>query len=118
MKRVFLVLVVLVVGLLGYNYVTTGEIALMPSSAKSAEERELIRLEQDFDRARAEFKQAGRAASVSGLDTTADAESARRLVMGTEKDLKQLRQRLDSPPVIARADRLAHAIEDFYGDLR
>ena len=39
-------------------------------------------------------------------------------VKNTEKDLKQLRKRLESPAVIAKADRLAQAIQGFYSDLR
>ncbi len=118
MKKVLLVVAVVLGGLLGYNYFATGEITLMPSFARSAEERELGRLEAEFDRARAEFKQAGRTAAVSGLDTTADAETARRSVKSTEKELKQLRDRLESPAIVARADRLAQSIQTFYGELR
>lgn len=118
MKKILMVVAIVLVGLVGYNYFTTGEFSLMPSFASSAEERELGRLEDELDRARTEFKQAGRMAALSGLDTTADAETARRSVKNTEKDLKQLRKRLESPAVIAKADRLAQAIQGFYSDLR
>ena len=55
MKKLIVLIVIGVAGLVGYNYYTTGEISLMPPSSLSKEERELKRLEKDFHKAQNKF---------------------------------------------------------------
>lgn len=61
MGNLAILLVAAVVGLVGYNYFTTGEIRLIPGQAQNAEARELADLEElkkrlasDVDRKKAE----------------------------------------------------------------
>ena len=71
MKKILLLVVVLVGALIAVNYARTGQIALF-SSSMSAEEKELHDLEAELAQVNAQMSQAGRTASVTGMDTTAD----------------------------------------------
>ena len=94
MKKLAVVLVLAMAGLLAYNFATTGELTLKPSFTLSAEEEQLRDLERDFNAAKKSFAQAHRAAAVGGLDTTADVEAAKRAVRGISKDLQALKKKL------------------------
>lgn len=116
MKGVILVLLLVAAALLAYNYVHTGKLTLIPSSLSSAEQQ-LQTLEQRLDSARRQFEAAGRAAGVAGVDTTADAEAARREVERVEADLKALRDRLEEADKL-KADELMDKIQEFKKQLR
>jgi phage-related tail protein len=117
MKKIIGVIVVLVAGLLAYNFVTTGKFSLVPSLTLSEDERALKALEDRFHAATRQYTQAARTAGMSGLDTTADGEAALRSVERIEKDLRALRKRLSSQPAIQRAEHLATAIKEFSAKL-
>ena len=72
MKKVVVLIIIGVAGLVGYNYYTTGEISLKLPSSLSKEVRELKRLEKVFHKAQNKFFQGSRSASVAGLDSPAD----------------------------------------------
>ena len=74
--------------LFAYNYITKGQLTLIPSSTLSAQEKEIDDLEARLKTAMRQFAQAGRAAGLSGVDTTADAEAAR-------LEMKDIQKRLD-----------------------
>ncbi len=116
MRTLIVVVVLALVALVAYNYVTTGKIAIIPRSL-SADQKAVERLEKRFEAARSQFNQAGRAAGISGADTTADAEAARREVERVDAELREMMDRLDGA---ARqdADRLKAEIDDFKKDLR
>lgn len=113
MKKIVVVAAVLVVGLVAFNYLTTGSITLIPAFDTSEEARALKDLEDRLDAAAKRYSQATRTAGLSGLDTTADAEAARRELRRIEKDLKSLRKRLSADSEIRRADELAAAVRLF-----
>jgi len=118
MKKLVLIVVVALAGLVGYNFVRTGELALVPRSA-TPEERQVADLEQRFDDARTQFSQAGRTAALSGIDTTADADAALRDVHDLEKSLAKLKSALEPGSAAARkAERLASAIAEFERQVR
>ncbi len=71
MKKVVLLIVVLAVVWIGFNYVKTGHFTLLPT-AMSAEEEHLKDLEQELAQVNAQMAQAGRMAGMTGTDTTAD----------------------------------------------
>ena len=110
MKNLITIVVVVVVALVAFNYFQTGEFKLMPGSSMSPEEEELNRLKGEFRRAAQAYRQAGRSAGVSGLDTTSDAAAAHQTVEGVERDVKALRKRTDDPEVRAA---LRHMYERF-----
>ena len=113
MKKLAVVLVVAVVGLLGYNYATTGEIKLVPSFSKSAEEQAVLDLQEQFAAAQKQFAQAHRSAGMSGIDTSADAEAAIRSVKRTKRELNELRKTLTEDKAKQIAGDLAAAVQAF-----
>ena len=117
-RNVVIVIMVLVVALVGYNYFTTGQFSLLPSQGLSDGERALKDLEDRLADARTKYSQAARTASVSGIDTTADAEAARLSARQISTDLTALRERLTDETEIREADELAGAVQDFLGTLR
>jgi hypothetical protein len=117
MKNLITIAVVVVIALVAFNYFQTGEFSLLPGGGMSQEEKELNRLKGEFRRAAQAYRQAGRAAGVSGLDTTSDAEAALKTVDGVERDVKQLRKRTDDPEVKAKIDDLLAEIKKYKEDV-
>lgn len=113
MKNILVLIVVVVAALLAYDYVTNGELSLMPSGPSTAEGEELQRLERAFERAEKAFGQALRSAGLAGLDTTGDAEAAMEEVHRAERELKKLMPRLKSEDERRAAERLKMRIRDF-----
>ncbi len=66
MQKIVLIVVVIVLGLLAFNYFTTGELSLTPAGGSSDDGSELNRLRGDFRAAAREYRQAGRSAGLSG----------------------------------------------------
>jgi len=116
MKGLILVVLLVAAALLAYNYVHTGRLTLVPSSL-SKSEQELQRLGERLDSARRQFEAAGRAAGVAGVDTTADAEAARREVERIEADLQDLQKRLEAADRF-KADELMDKIQEFKREMR
>jgi len=116
MKGLILILLIAAAALVTYNYVHTGKLTLIPSSLSKAEQQ-LQRLEERLNSARQQFQAAGRAAGVAGIDTSADAEAARREVERVEADLKALREQLEEADKL-KADELMDKIQEFKKELR
>jgi predicted nucleic acid-binding Zn-ribbon protein len=116
MKGLIAVVAIAIAALLAYNYVHTGRLALIPSSV-SQDEQALQHIEERFETARRRFEAAGRAAGVAGVDTTADAEAARRDIDKAEADLADLRTHLGGA-LQAKAEQLRTEIEAFRNEMR
>lgn len=106
MKKLLLLVLVVAGGIWGYTYFVN------PAPA-SADDSVLADLEHQFDSANQSFMQANRSAGVSGMDSTADIESARVKVRRLETELQELMPRLGSDASRQRADRLAEKIRAF-----
>jgi hypothetical protein len=117
MKKLALVLAVAFVGLVAFNYATTGELTVKPSFSKSEEESAVQEIQRSFDAAQKRFAQAHRAAAVGGIDTTADAEAAGRSVQKVKRELDSLRKTLSEDRAKRQADELANAVRAFLKDL-
>lgn len=117
MKNIVAIAVVVVVGLVAFNYFQTGEFSFLPGGGLSEEERELNRLKGEFRRAAQSYRQAGRAAGVSGLDTTADLQAALQNVDGIERDLEGLRKRASDPEVRSKIDELLAEVRKYKKDV-
>jgi hypothetical protein len=117
-RNVVIVIAVVLVALVGYNYFMTGQFSLLPSQGLSDGERAIKDLEDRLADARTRYSQAARTASVSGIDTTADAEAARLSARQIATDLDALRRRLTDSAEIEEADKLAGAVDEFLGTLR
>jgi hypothetical protein len=117
MRNLITIAVVVVIGLVAFNYFTTGELKILPGSSMTEEEREINRLKGEFRRAAQEYRQAGRQAGISGMDTTAAAEIALITVAGVERDLNLLRKDTSDPKVIDSIDELLREVKKFKNDI-
>jgi SMC interacting uncharacterized protein involved in chromosome segregation len=118
MKNVVIIVIIILVGLLAFNYITTGEIKLIPGAKTlSPEEQQVADLRTRYEDARKQLMQAGRSSAVSGMDSSAEAEGALRAVDRIEKDTSKLRDSLSSVEAKAAADRLLKEIRDFKSSL-
>ena len=118
MKNLITLAVVVVVGLVAFNYFKTGELTIIPGGSMSDEAREVNRLRGEFRQAAQEYRQAGRTAGLSGLDTTSEAEAALNRVDGVERDLKKLRGAVKEPEVRTEIDDLLAEIAKYKNDIR
>jgi len=116
-KNLITIAVVVVVALVAFNYFQTGEFKLLPGSSMSEEEQELNRLKGEFRRAAQTYRQAGRAAGMSGLDTTSDGLAALTTVDGVARDLKKLRTRTKDAEVKSKIDELLAEIKKYKQDV-
>lgn len=117
MQKILLLVIIIVLGLLAFNYFTTGELSLMPAGAKSDDGRELNRLRGEFRAAAREFRQAGRSAGVSGLDTTDAASAALAAVDRVEKAVESLAKTTDDPEIRTEAEKLLTEIRQYKSDI-
>ena len=92
MRKVGMLAAFALAALVGWNWFTTGNLTLIPSSSVSATEERIAGLEHDLDQARVRYRQAGRGAGIVGVDTTADAEAARMQVAEVERGIASIRR--------------------------
>jgi hypothetical protein len=93
MKKIVLLIVVLAGALLAVNYLRTGQVALFPA-AVSQEERALRDLERELESVNAQLAQAGRTASMTGMDTSGDASGLLERKEALEKKIAEARRKL------------------------
>lgn len=117
MQKIVLIVVVIVLGLLAFNYFTTGELSLMPAGGSSDDGGELNRLRGDFRAAAREFRQAGRSAGLAGTDTTHAAGAALAAVERVEEQVEELAKRTEDPEVKAEAGKLLNEIKKYKQDI-
>lgn len=117
MKGILIALLVVGAALVAFNYFTTGEVKLLPSS-KSEDEAAVDRLQERFESAQTQFAQAHRTAGIAGVDTTADAESAVRSVQQVEKDLAALMKKPTEARAKRKAGDLSRAVGAFLAQAR
>jgi len=118
MKKLVILVVVALVGLVGFNYATTGEFRLMPDLSKSDEEQAVAELAAQLDQAKKQFTQAHRTAATAGLDTTSDVEAARQTVKRVQKELKSLRDDLSEEKARRQAEELSADLRNFEAEIR
>ena len=93
MKKLALLVVVLVGVWLGVNYMRTGQFSFLPT-ALSADEQQVRDLERELAGVNAELAQSGRAAGMTGMDTTADVSALMQKKERIEKQLEEARRRI------------------------
>ncbi len=93
MKKLILLIVVVVGVWLGINYMRTGQLSFSPQTL-SAEERVVRDLEKELDGVNAQIAQAGRAAGMTGMDTTADVGALMARKDALEKQIAEARKKL------------------------
>ena len=117
MQKIVLIVVVIVLGLLAFNYFTTGELSLMPAGGSSDDGSELNKLRGEFRSAAREFRQAGRSAGLSGMDTTHAAGAALAAVERVEEQVESLAKRTEDVDVKAEAEKLLSEIKKYKEDI-
>jgi len=91
MKKVILLVVAVVAAWLGINYARTGKLALFPSAANPTEQR-VHELEHELAAIESQIQSAGRAAGMTGMDTTGDVASLTAKKAQIEKELADARK--------------------------
>ncbi len=93
MKKLVVLIVALVGVWLGVNYLRTGQFSFLPT-ALSAEEQHVRDLEQELASINNQLTQSGRAAGMTGMDTTADVSALMQKKEKIQKQLEEARQKL------------------------
>ena len=118
MTRIVILIIIAVAGFFAYNYFTTGEMALSPSSTLSEEEQEVKSLADSFNEAQKEVRQAERTGAVSGVGNLGAVEDAIDEIDQIESDLATLKSSLESESAMEDAERLEGEIEAFKRGVR
>ncbi len=90
MKKLIVLVVVVLAIWLGINYMRTGHLSLFPPQM-TAEEQRLHELEQELASVTAQISQAGRAAGMTGMDTTADVGALMARKQKIEKEIAEVK---------------------------
>ena len=118
MTKIIMVIIIVAAGLVAYNYVTTGEISLIPGTTLSEEEQEVKSLSDSFRTAQRMLKQAERGAVVGGIGNIDMVDDEMNEIEQIERDLDTLINSLEEDAAIDKAERLEREIEVFRRDHR
>jgi hypothetical protein len=113
MTKIIMLIIIAAAGLVAYNYFTTGEMSLIPSSTLSDEEQEVKSLADSFHKARRLVKQAERGAAVGGIGSLDIVDDEINEIYQIESDLVTLKISLESASAIEAAEQLEREIEKF-----
>ena len=97
MKKFILLVIAVVAVWLGINYARTGRLALFPSAASPGDQR-IHELEQELAAVESQIQSAGRAAGMTGMDTTGDVASLTAKKAEIEKQLSAAKKAGSTPP--------------------
>ncbi|HEU5180851.1 MAG TPA: hypothetical protein VFW45_08660 [Candidatus Polarisedimenticolia bacterium] len=114
-KKIAAGIVFAAVALIAFNYVSTGEITLIPTTPLSAEARQLGQLHDRFVAATHHLNQAEKAAGATGLDTSSDAQAALAELDSIEHDLKELKGKTIASEEIVKIDQILADIAKIRG---
>ena len=91
MKKVVVLALIALAVWLGVNYMRTGTFSLLPASVSPAE-KHLHDLEEELTSVNTQIEQAGRAAGLSGVDSTAGVAELQARKEKLEKEIAAARQ--------------------------
>ncbi|HUD71344.1 MAG TPA: hypothetical protein VMQ62_05215 [Dongiaceae bacterium] len=91
MKKILVLVIVLVVAWVGYNFMNTGKLTLLPGGGGSPEEAQIRALESELHSVESQIESAGRAAGMTGMDTTADVGALTARKEAIEKQIAELK---------------------------
>lgn len=117
MKTLLMILIVVVVALVAFNYLTTGELKLLPGDTVSEAGHEVNHLRGEFRAAAREYREAGKAMAVSGIDSSDQAAAALAAVDRIENEVRQIATTTKEPEVKADADKLLKEIAQYKMDV-
>ena len=118
MTRIVILIIIAVAGFVAYNYFTTEEMTLSPSSTMSEEEQEVKSLADRFREAQRQVRQAERTAAASGVGNIGAVEDAINEIDQIEITLATLKSNLESASAMEEAGRLEREIEEFKRGVR
>ena len=118
MRTLIFIIVIAVVGFVAYNFLTTGELTLIPSGSLSSDEQAVRELRDEFVEGQKQYRQAGRAVAMSGVDATADVEDFLADLDRLYAEAKRLKPKLTSQPAKRDLDRLIREIAVYRGDVQ
>jgi hypothetical protein len=113
MMKIIIVIIVVAAGLVAYNYVTTGEISLIPGASLSQEEQEVKSQADRFNKARRMVKQGQRGAAVGGIGNIDIVADEMNEIDQIEREIAALIDSLESDAAYERAERLEREIENY-----
>ncbi len=108
MKKVLVIIVVAVVAMVGLQKLAQHRLG---TENLSPEQRLVQSLDERIDAANRQIAQASRAAGVSGIDSTSEAESALRELERVESDIQSLKRKSTSDEIHRECDRLMSKVE-------
>ncbi|NOZ78006.1 MAG: hypothetical protein GXP48_02255 [Acidobacteria bacterium] len=117
MKKLLLFLIVVLIGLIAYNYVKTGTLRIIPARPAPASQQ-LDRLTARFHTLVREYNNAGRAAAISGLDTSYDAGAIRLKMLALQENVDELALKLTNPGEKEDLQKLQTQIKSFLAQLQ
>lgn len=117
MRAFMFIVVIAIVGFLAYNFLTTGQVSLSGPGSLDEERQSVQDLRDEFQAAQGQYRQAGRAVAVSGIDATADVEDFLADLDRIEAEAKKLRPKLESEAARRDLERLLRDITAFRGDV-
>lgn len=103
MRAIIVIVLIVVVAFLAYNYFTS----------LSEEEKTVKNLEKEFDQAVSDFLRAVRTMAGTGLDTTSDVDDAVRKIKKIKKELSTLMSSLEEESARMQAQKLEVKIDEF-----
>ncbi len=112
MMKIIMVIIIVVAGLVAYNYFTTGELSLMPASALSEEEQEVKNLADNFHKAQRMVRQAQRGAAVGGIGNIDAVDDEMNEIEEIESELSILMESLEEESAMKKAEQLEREIEE------
>jgi hypothetical protein len=118
MKTLLMIVIVVVVALVAFNYLTTGDLKLLPGDSMTDEEHVLNALRGDFRAAARAYHQAGKSAAVSGMDTTHEASAALAEVDRIEGEVRKFAKTASTQELKIDADKLLKEIAQYKADVR
>jgi hypothetical protein len=109
-KKIMIGVFVALLGVVAFNWFSSGELALIPATPLSAQGRHLAKLEGDFATAAHEYYQAGHAAGMTGMDTTDQAQAALKELDRIEGELHEMQRGNPTPDESRRIDQILENI--------
>ena len=117
MKKLLFFVVIVVIGLVAFNYVKTGTIRIIPAKTPPASQQ-LDRLAEQFHALVRKYNNAGQTSAPPGLDTSYDAGAVRLKVLSIKQSVDELALKLTNPGQKEDAQKLQAEIKSFLAQLQ
>lgn len=110
MKTILILVAIVVVALVTFNFLTTGEVSVLPNVEPTGEAAELKTLADQLHAAFEAYHRTGRDGDLSGVDTKADLRYIAEEIDSIELKLKVMKKSAKSIEVRGEAEKLLEEI--------